>query len=76
VTGDVLPITGVCSLTLLKNGRELTPHDFYVTPRAIKEFDGILGNDWFDANKAVINYEDKCVETPQFALPFRRTIRT
>jgi hypothetical protein len=50
-------------------------HEFFVTPRVLSQFDGILGNDWFNRQKAVINYESSCVETPSFALPFKRTIK-
>ena len=37
-------------------------------------FDGILGNDWFVANKATIDYPQNKIRTPQFSLKFDKTI--
>ena len=75
VTGDKLPITGICTLQIVRNGKTLPPHSFYVTPRLLTEFDGILGNDWFTNQQATINYAQSCVETNSVALPFKRTVQ-
>jgi hypothetical protein len=62
-------------VSIQRNGEEMMPHGFFITPRIMPDFDGILGNDWFEDQKANISYENSCIETPNFSIPFQRKIQ-
>lgn len=71
ITGDPLPIVGICHLQVSTRVGETKPHPFLVTPRRLGNFEAILGNDWMVANEANLNFSTGFLETCQFSVPFQ-----
>jgi hypothetical protein len=80
LTNTKIPIQGICKMTLFRDTcRDAKPiggHHFLVTSQDMTQFDGILGNDWFAKNNAVIDYKNQSILVDQFSIPFHFRLST
>ncbi len=80
LTNTPIPIQGICKITLYRNtcGKDepICCHQFLVTSQTMPQFDGILGNDWFTKNNAVIDYNNNSIQVHNFCIPFHLKIPT
>jgi hypothetical protein len=74
ITDTVVPINGICKMTLYKGSpsenRPIGEHNFLVTTQDMPSFDGIIGSDWFQKNNAIIDYGMNAILVDNFCIPF------
>ena len=80
LTNTQIPIQGICKMTLYRDtcrdAKPIGDHHFLVTSQDMKQFEGILGNDWFTKNKAVMDYKNHSISIDQFSIPFHFRLST